>query len=83
VIKAEELKADDEKVNALIQEMATAYEDPSEVVAYYEQNEEMMNNMRNVALEEQAVDAIIAKAQVSEKETSFNELMNQQQQQSA
>ena len=83
MIKAEELKADDEKVNALIQEMATAYEDPSEVVAYYEQNEEMMNNMRNVALEEQAVDAIIAKAQVSEKETSFNELMNQQQQQSA
>ena len=32
--------------------MATAYEDPSEVIAYYEQNEEMMNNMRNVALHE-------------------------------
>jgi trigger factor len=79
VIKAEELTADDEKVKALIAEMATAYEDPSEVVSYYEQNEEMMNNMRNVALEEQAVDAIIAKAQVSDKETSFNELMNQQQ----
>ncbi len=77
VIKSEELKADDEKVKALISEMATAYEDPSEVIAYYEQNEEMMNNMRNVALEEQAVDAIIAKAQVSEKEVSFNELMNQ------
>ncbi|MDB1124491.1 trigger factor [Vibrio algarum] len=79
VIKAEELKADDEKVKALIADMATAYEDPSEVVSYYEQNEEMMNNMRNVALEEQAIDAIISKAQVSDKETSFNELMNQQQ----
>ncbi|MDA0147117.1 trigger factor [Vibrio sp. LaRot3] len=78
VIKSEELKADDEKVKALIEEMATAYEDPSEVVAYYEQNEQMMNNMRNVALEEQAIDAIIAKAQVTEKEVSFNELMNQQ-----
>ncbi len=31
----------------------------------------MMNNMRNVALEEQAIDAIIAKAQVSDKEVSF------------
>ncbi|WCE30574.1 trigger factor [Vibrio sp. SCSIO 43137] len=79
VIKTEELKADDEKVKALIEEMATAYEDPSEVVAYYEQNEEMMNNMRNVALEEQAIDAILAKAQVSDKEANFNELMNQQQ----
>jgi len=78
VIKTEELKADDEKVKAIIEEMATAYEDPSEVIAYYEQNEQMMNNMRNVALEEQAIDAIIAKAQVSEKEVSFNELMNQQ-----
>ncbi|AEX21338.1 MULTISPECIES: trigger factor [Vibrio] len=79
VIKSEELKADDEKVKALIEEMATAYEDPSEVIAYYEQNEQMMNNMRNVALEEQAIDAIIAKAQVSEKEVGFNELLNQQQ----
>ncbi|HAS8093732.1 TPA: trigger factor, partial [Vibrio vulnificus] len=77
VIKAHELKVDEEKVKAIITEMATAYEDPTEVVTYYEQNEQMMNNMRNVALEEQAIDAIIAKAQVSEKEVSFNELMNQ------
>ncbi|MEL7293583.1 MAG: trigger factor, partial [Pseudomonadota bacterium] len=54
------------------------YEDPTEVVAYYEQNEQMMNNMRNVALEEQAIDAIIAKAQVTETAVSFSELMNQQ-----
>lgn len=78
VIKTEELKADDEKVKALINEMASAYEDPTEVVAYYEGNEQMMNNMRNVALEEQAIDAILAKAQVSEKAVGFNELMNQQ-----
>ncbi|KKD01438.1 MULTISPECIES: trigger factor [Photobacterium] len=78
VIKAEELKADDERVKALITEMASAYEDPTEVVAYYEKNEQLMNNMRNVALEEQAIDALLAKAQVSEKEVSFNELMNQQ-----
>lgn len=78
VIKSEELKADEDKVKALIEEMATAYEDPTEVMAYYAQNQQMMNNMRNLALEEQAIDAIIAKAQVSEKAVSFNELMNQQ-----
>ncbi|MCG7495820.1 trigger factor [Vibrio sp. Of7-15] len=79
VIKSEELKADDEKVKALITEMASAYEDPSEVISYYEQNEQLMSNMRNVALEEQALDALLAKAQVSDKEVSFTELMNQQQ----
>ncbi len=76
VIRTQELKADEEKVEAIIEEMATAYEDPTEVIAYYKQNEQMMNNMRNVALEEQAIDAIIAKAQVTEKTVSFNELMN-------
>ncbi len=78
VIKTEELKADEEKVKALIEEMATAYEDPAEVISYYQQNEQMMDNMRNVALEEQAIDAIIAKATVTEKAISFNELMNPQ-----
>jgi len=72
VIKSEELKADEDKVKALIEEMATAYEDPAEVMAYYSQNQQMMNNMRNLALEEQAIDAIIAKAQVLEKAVSFN-----------
>ncbi len=79
VIKSEELKADDQKVTALIEEVASAYEDPSEVVAYYQQDEEMMNNMRNVALEEQAIDSILAKAKVSDKETTFSEIMNKQQ----
>ena len=45
---------------------------------FYSKNKELMDNMRNVALEEQAVEAVLAKAKVTEKETTFNELMNQQ-----
>lgn len=37
-----------------------------------------MNNIRNVVLEEQAVDAVLAKAQVSEKTASFDEVMSPQ-----
>jgi len=37
-----------------------------------------MDNMGNVALEEQAVEAVLAKAKVTEQATTFNELMNQQ-----
>ncbi|MBN0364974.1 trigger factor, partial [Pseudomonas aeruginosa] len=54
VIRTNELKADEERVKALIEEMASAYEDPSEVVEFYSKNKELMDNMRNVALEEQA-----------------------------
>lgn len=75
VIKTEQLKADEQRVNALIEEMASAYETPSEVAAYYEKDERLMSNMRNIALEDQAIDRLLEKANVSEKEQSFSELM--------
>ncbi len=78
VIKGKELKVDEERVDALIASMASAYEDPQEVVDYYKGNQEMMQNMRNVALEEQAVEAILAEAKVTEKAVNFDEFMNQQ-----
>ena len=77
VINKNELKADEERVKALIEDMASAYEDPSEVIEYYSKNEELMNSVRNLALEEQAVETILAAAKVTEKETNFTELMNQ------
>ncbi|KGT94904.1 trigger factor [Erwinia typographi] len=79
VIRTHELKADENRVKELIEEMASAYEDPTEVVEFYSKNNELMNNMRNVALEEQAVEAVLEKAKVTEKATNFQELMNQAQ----
>lgn len=76
VIKTNELKADDERVQALIASMASAYEDPQEVIEYYNNNQEMMQNMRNVALEEQAVEALLKTAKVTEKAVQFEEFMN-------
>ena len=77
VIRTHELKADEARVNTMIEEMASAYEDPQEVIEFYSKNNELMNNMRNVALEEQAVEAVLAKAKVTDKATNFQELMNQ------
>ncbi|UWZ93908.1 trigger factor [[Pasteurella] aerogenes] len=78
VIASNELKADEERVKAMIADIASAYEQPQEVIEYYSKNKELMNNIRNVVLEEQAVDAVLAKAQVSEKTASFDEVMNPQ-----
>ncbi|MDU8923564.1 trigger factor [Pasteurellaceae bacterium LIM206] len=76
VIKSNELKADEDKVKAMIEDIASAYEQPAEVVEYYSKNNELMNNIRNAVLEEQAVDAVLTKAQVSEKAATFDEIMN-------
>ncbi|EKT54345.1 trigger factor [Providencia burhodogranariea] len=77
VISTNELKADEDRVKVLIEEMASAYEDPSEVIEYYSKNNELMNSVRNLALEEQAVEKVLEAAKVTEKETNFTELMNQ------
>lgn len=76
VISSNELKADEERAKAMIEEIASAYEQPAEVVEYYSKNKELMTNIRNVVLEEQAVDAVLAKAQVTEKSATFEDVMN-------
>lgn len=78
VIKTSELKVDDSKVQQLIETIASAYEDPQEVVQYYNSNKELLQSMRNVALEEQAVEVILASAKVTEQKAGFNEIMNPQ-----
>lgn len=77
VISANNLKADEERVKILVEEMASAYKDPREIVELYINNKELMNNIRNVAFEDQAVETLLVKAQVTEKVITFSELMNQ------
>ncbi|KES15617.1 MULTISPECIES: trigger factor [Gilliamella] len=78
IIESNKLQADDTKVQSLIDEIATAYEDPKEVVDYYHKDKKAMDNIRSVALEDQVVDLLLASAKVTEKTYSFSELMNQQ-----
>ncbi|MBN6080269.1 trigger factor [Aggregatibacter actinomycetemcomitans] len=78
IIASNELKADETRAKAMIEDIASAYEQPADVVEYYSKNNELMNNIRNVVLEEQAVDAVLAKAQVTEKAATFDEIMNPQ-----
>ena len=76
VIREQDIKADDARVKTLIESLATAYEDPSEVVDYYFKNERLLNNMRDLAVEDQAIEFLLSKAQVTEKQTSFDEVIN-------
>lgn len=78
VIKTNNLQVDDNRVQALIATIASAYEDPTEVVQYYNSNKELLQGMRNVALEEQAIDLVLAQAKVTDQAAKFNEIMNPQ-----
>lgn len=78
VIKTNKLQVEEARVQSLIETVASAYEDPQEVIQYYNSNKELLQGMRNVALEEQAIDLVLAKAKVTEQKAKFDEIMNPQ-----
>lgn len=78
LIESNKLKADEKRVQNLIDEIATAYEDPREVIEYYSKDKKAQDNLRSVALEDQVVELLLEKAKVTDKTYSFAELMNQQ-----
>ncbi len=76
IIKQEKLEVEESRVDTIIESTASAYEDPSEVIEYYKSNQELLTQVRNLAQEEQAIEAILAKAKVNEVKKSFDEVMN-------
>ncbi|TWI53787.1 trigger factor [Pseudomonas duriflava] len=73
MVKQYELKPDDARVRELIEEMASAYQEPEQVVAWYYQNEQQLNEVRSVVLEEQVVDTVLEKAKVTDKQVSYED----------
>lgn len=73
VVKQKEVKADDDRIRAMIEEMASAYQEPQQVIDWYYSNEEQLSQIKYVVLEEQVVDTILEAAKVSEKECSYQE----------
>lgn len=73
VIQDKELKSDEALVDAKLEEIASTYQDPQEVIDYYKSNEQMLQGIQSVVLEDQAVEAVIASSTVVEEKMSYDE----------
>jgi trigger factor len=73
VINKAEIKADEEAVKAYIEDQASVYQDPQQVIDYYNSNAEMLNQVRAVVVENAAVDHILEKSKVAESVLSYEE----------
>ena len=76
VIRKEEIKLDQAKVESTIEEMAVSYEQPDQVLNYYRQNQQARSGLESMVLEDQVVGHILDKASVTEKTANFDDLMN-------
>ena len=76
VIRKEKIELDQSLVDAAIDEMAVAYEQPEQVREYYRQNRQARASVESMVLEDQVVAHILERAKVTEKAVGFTDLMS-------
>lgn len=79
IISKYELKAENAKVRQLIEEISASYDNPQQVISWFYHDKQRLAEIESLALEEQIIDLVLQQGQVTEKTTTFDEIMNQQQ----
>ncbi len=80
VIDEANLSVDQDRVKALIEDMAQSYEDPAEVIDYFSNDKQQRAQVEAVTLEDQVVDHLLDNAKVTDSEVSYQDLLAAQQQ---
>lgn len=76
IVKQHDIQVSPAKLREIVEGIAASYESPEEVIKYYYGNKQRMNEIENYALEEQVVDWVLSQASITEKKSSFDEIMN-------
>ena len=79
VLADAKLEVDQARVDAYIDDMASSYEDPAEVVEYFKNDKQQRAQIEAVVLEDQVVDHILASAKVNDVNISYEDLLKEQQ----
>jgi trigger factor len=70
-----DLQADSAKVRAMIEDIASTYQEPEEVVNYYYSENEQLAQIESRVLEDQIVDKVLEAASVAEETCSYQEAL--------
>jgi trigger factor len=75
LVRANNLQAKPEQLQAHIEEMAQSYERPAEVVRWYLGDRQRMAEVEAVVIENNVAEFVLSKAKVTDKVVPFDELM--------
>jgi len=75
IIQRNQLAVDPDRVRERIEELAQSYENPGEVVQWYYSNQDMLSGIQTLVMEDAVVDWVVDQAQVEDKTTTFEGLM--------
>ena len=77
LVRTHELQAKTEQIESHLQDMAASYEKPADVVRWYKGDNRRMAEVEAIVIENNVAEFVLAKAKVTEKSVSFEELMGQ------
>jgi len=73
IVKVEELTPDEDRVRERINEIASTYEQPKEVVDYYYSQQQLLSSVEAVVLEDQVTELVLSKAKVVDEACSYED----------
>ena len=76
VIEQQDIKVSADKVRAAIEEVASTYEHPEEIVSWYFADKKRLAEVENSVLEDQVIDWVAGQIEVSDEKKTFFEIMN-------
>ncbi len=76
LVNSESIEADADKVRAAIEKMAASYEDKEQVINWYYSNPQQLQGIESLVVENQVVDNLLEKAQVTEETSSYEKVMS-------
>jgi trigger factor len=77
LVRANSLQARPEQLKAHIEELASSYEKPADVLRWYYGDNQRMAEVEAIVIENNVTEFVLSKTQVTEKSVSFDELMAQ------
>jgi trigger factor len=85
IVQNEQIKLDRERVQARLSELVAGYpeEQQQEAVRAYQQNQDAMRQIESAALEDQVVDWVLGRANITDKPMTFKEITGFGQEQAA
>jgi trigger factor len=78
LVRANNLAAKPEQIKAHVEELASSYEKPADVVRWYYSDNQRMAEVEAMVIENNVTEFVLAKAKVTDKTIGFDELMGQQ-----
>ena len=77
LVRNQNLQATAEQIKAHIEDLASSYEKPEDVVRWYYQDMNRLGEVEAMVVENNVTQHVLAKAKVKDKSVSFDELMGQ------